>query len=366
MIENALKGNRSYWIWMTLLLLFIVSGISTYFEQLRLGLSVTALSGALPWGLSTMQFTVMASVAASTLLVVMPHYLHDYKPFGNIALIAQFLGASASAIALLSLFIDMGKPQLILDLLRYATPYSPYSWVVFLLTGYFFINLVTGWATLAAERKGVPAPAWITPLIYLSIPWAIALPVVTGFVYPSFSANHWVVSLFALRTLASAYAGGTALLLLIILIMKRAAGFDPGKGVTDTIVMLVICATSFTIVLVGVECFASLCGKGPLLQYKNLTVSLTWLSLLLAVASMTVFLVPAWKSSFRLLLAATVGVVLSIFAEKGAALLNLTKGGVVAYSPATTELSMVFGVLALGLLFLTILLKAVLAVKRAG
>ncbi len=365
MIENALKGNRPYWIWMTLLLLLIVSGISAYSQQLRLGLSVTGLGDAL-WGLSIMQFTFMASAAASTLLVVLPLSLHDYKPFGKIVVIAQFLGASASAIALLSLCIDMGKPQLILDLLRYATPYSPYSWAFFLLIGYFLINLVTGWATLGAERKGVPAPTWILPLIYLSIPWAITLPVVTGFVYASFPANHWIASLLALRLLASAYASGTALLLLITFIMKRAAGFDVGREVTHKLVMLLTYAATFTFVLVGVECFASLCGKGSLLQYKNLMVSLTWSSLLLGIASLAVFHVPAWKNSFRHLTAASLGVVLSIFAEKGAALLYLSKGGVVAYTPTMTELSMVLGVLALGTLFLTILLKAVLAVKRAG
>ncbi len=366
MIENALKGNRSYWIWITLLLLLIVSGISAYSGQLRLGLSVTGQSNALPWGLLTMQFTFMASAAASTLLVVLPFSLHDYKPFNNIVLIAQFLGASASAIAFLSLVLDMGKPQLILDLLRYATPYSLYSWAYFLLTGYLLINLITGWASLGAERKGVPAPAWIKPLIYLSIPWAITLPVVTGLIYASFSANYLIASLLALRLLASAFAGGTALLLLIILIMKRAAGFDAGRDVTEKLVMLLIYAATFTFMLVGVECFASLSGNGSLLQYKNLMVSLTWSSLLLGIASLTVFFVPAWKSSLRHLTIGSAGVVFSIFAEKGAALLSLSKGGIVAYTPTMTELSMVLGVLALGTLFLTILLKAVLAVKRAG
>jgi len=366
MIENALKGNRSYWIWTILLLLLIASGISAYFEQLRLGISVTGLGAALPWGLATMQFTFMASAAAATLLVVLPFTLHDYKPFGNIVIIAQFMGASASAIALLSLFLDMGKPQLILDLLRYATPYSPYSWAFFLLIGYFLINLVTGWATLGAERKDVPAPAWTKPLIYLSIPWAIILPVVTGLIYASFPANHWIASLLALRLLASAYAGGTALLLLIIFLMKRAAGDDAGREVTDKLVMLLTYAASITFVLVGVECFASLWGRGSLLQYKNLTVSLTWLSLVLGIASLTVFYMPAWKNSIRHLIAGSLGVVLSIFAEKGAALLSLSNGGIVAYTPTMKELSMVLGVLALGTLLLTILLKAVLAVKRAG
>ncbi len=353
MIENALKGNRPYWIWITLLLLVIAFGISAYAQQLRLGLSVTGMGDGVRSGITTMQFAFMAAVAASTTLVVLP-YLHDYKPFGTIVLIAQFLGASASATALLSLFIDMGKPQLMLDLWRYATPQSPYSWAFFLLTGYFLINLVTGWATLGAERKGVPTAAWVKPLIFISIPWAIALAVVTGFLFVNFPGNHWIASLLAIHLLASAFAGGTALLLLIILILKKTSDFDAGREVTDKLELLVTYAGSCTFALIGLKCFAT-----------SQVLPLLWLSILLGIASISVFFVPTWKSSISWLIAASAGVVVSILAEKGIALLYSSMGGIVAYVPTLTEVSMTLGVLALGILFLTILLKAVVAVKTA-
>ncbi len=354
MIENALKGNRLYWIWIALLLLVIVFGISAFSQQLRLGLSVTGLGEGVPWGISAMQFTFMAAVASVSVLVVLPSYLHDYKPFGNIVVIAQFLGASASAIALLSLFIDTGKPQLLLGLLRYATPFSPYSWAFFLLNGYVLINLVTGWATLGAERKGVPVAAWVKPLIYLSIPWAIALPVVTGFVFTPFSGNQWIASLLVFRLLASAFAAGTAVLLLIILILQRTTGFDAGTKVSDKLVLLVAYAGSLTFALIGVECFS-----------RSQTSPLLWLSLLFGIVSLAVFFVPAWKSSTRWLMTASAGVIFSLWAEKGALLLYSSTGGMVAYTPTLKEVSMTLGVLAIGILFLTILLKAVVVVKRA-
>ena len=354
MIEKALKGNRPYWIWMTLLLLVIVFGISAFSQQLRLGLSVTGLGDGACWGISAMQFTFMSAVAASSVLIVLPFYLHDYKPFGNIVVIAQFMGASASAIALLSLLIDTGKPQLLLDLLRYATPFSAYSWAFFLLNGYLLINLVTGWATLGAERKDVPVAAWVKPLIYLSIPWAIVLPVVTGLLFASFPGNHGTLSLLAIRLLASAFAAGATVLLLIILILQKTAGFDAGTKVDDKLVMLVTYAGTLTFVLMGVEC-VSLSQTPPLL----------WLSLLVGIASIAVFFVPVCKSSTRWLIAASAGVVFSLLFEKGATLLSSSMGGMVAYSPTLTEVSMTIGVLALGLLLLTILLKAVIAVKRA-
>jgi len=38
------------------------------------------------------------------------------------------------------------------------------------LNGYLLINIVTGWVVLSCDRKGIPPPAWVKPLIYLSIP----------------------------------------------------------------------------------------------------------------------------------------------------------------------------------------------------
>ncbi len=353
MIEKALKGNRTYWIWIISLLSVMAFGIFAYAQQMRLGLSVTGLGVNASWGLSIMQFTFMAALSASTVMVMLPFYLHNYKPLGKIVVIAQFLAVSAAATALLLLFVDMGKPHLIFDLLRYATPHSLYSWAFFLLNGFLFINLASSWATLGAERKDVPVAAWVKPLINLSIPLAIAIPVVTGLFSVAFPANLWFASLLAPRLLASAFAAGSALLLLIILILKRTAAFDAGKEVTGQLVLFTVYAGSLNFLLTGINC----------LTCTSQAVPIMCLSLLLGIASITVLLSPKLISSANWLAAAAAGVALAIWIEKSIALLHSPMGGIAVYTPTLTEVSVMLGVSAFGMLLFTMLLKVAVTVK---
>jgi Ni/Fe-hydrogenase subunit HybB-like protein len=353
MIEKALKGNRTYWIWIISLLSVMAFGISAYAQQMRLGLSVTGLGNHVSWGLSIMQFTIMAALSASTVVVVLPFYLHNYKPLGKIVVIAQLLAVTAAATALLFLFIDMGKPQLIFDLVRYANPHSLYAVAFFLLNAFLLINLVSSWATLGAERKDVPVAAWVKPLIYLSIPLAIAIPVITGLFSVAFPANLWFASLLAPRLLASAFAGGTALLVLIILLLKRTTAFDAGKEVTNQLTLFIIYTGSLNFLLTAMDYFVGTSQVAPFM----------WFSLLCGIASITVLLVPTLKSSTRWLALASAGVALSIWAEKGAALLHSPTGEIIGYIPTLTEISVTLGALSFGLLMLTMFLKVAVTVK---
>lgn len=356
MIEKALKGNRPYWIWIISLLSVIAFGISAYAQQMRLGLSVTGLGVDASLGLSFMQYSFMAALSASSVLVMLPFFLHDYKPLGKIAVIAQFLAVSAAATALLFLFVDMGKPHLIFDLLRYATPHSLYSWAFLLLNAFLFINLASSWATLGAERKDVPAATWVKSLNYLSIPFAISIPVVTGLSSTTFPVDSATFSLLAPRFLLYAFAAGSALLLLIVLILKRTAAFDAGKEVTSQLVLFLVYAGSLNFLFSGINCFICTSQAAPILL----------LSLLMGIASIAVLLAPKLISSTNWLAAAAAGVVLAIWMEKSAALLHAPMGGIAAYTPTSTEFSITLGVCAFGLLLFTMLLKVAVSVKAVN
>jgi molybdopterin-containing oxidoreductase family membrane subunit len=223
----------------------------------------------------------------------------------------------------------------------------------FLLNGFLLINLASSWATLGAERKDVPVAAWVKPLIYLSIPLAIAIPVVTGLFSVAFPENLWSASLLAPRLLASAFAGGTALLLLIILLLKRTTAFDAGKEVTKQLVVLIIYAGSLNFLLTAMDYFASTSQVAPFM----------WFSLLCGVASIAALQVPTLKSSTRWLALASAGVALSIGVEKGSALLHSPTGEIIGYLPTLTEISVTLGALSFGLLILTMLLKVAVTVK---
>jgi Ni/Fe-hydrogenase subunit HybB-like protein len=117
-----------------------------------------------------------------------------------------------------------------LNVLIYPTPNSVLFYDAIVLNGYLFLNLVIGWNVLEAERNGVHYQSWLKPLIYISIPWAVSIHTVTAFLYAGLPGRHfWLTAILAPRFLASAFAAGPALLILLCLFIRRFTNFDPGR-----------------------------------------------------------------------------------------------------------------------------------------
>ena len=380
MIEKALKGNRNYWIWISFLVLVIVAGLSAYSQQQWFGLTVTGMSRDVSWGLYIAQFTFLVGVAASAVMVVLPYYLHNYKAFGKIVIIGEFLAVSATLMCLLFILADMGRPDRVLNVMLYPSPHSMVFWDVMALNGYFILNLVSGWTVLGAERKGIPPPRWVRPVIYLSIPWAVSIHTVTAFLYAGLPGRHlWLTAVLAPRFLASAFAAGTSLLILVTLILKKTTGFDAGSEVRNKLAVIATYAGLTNFFLIGTEFFTAFYSNIPShmhsLQYlffgldgQSNLVPWMWFSLMIGLGSVAVLLIPALRASSTWLPAACTGLVISIWIDKG---VGLILGGfvpspleeIVQYSPTLIEISITLGIWAIGALLLTILLKVAVAVK---
>ncbi len=380
MIEKALKGSRGYWAWVALLLVLIGLGISAYARQMSLGLGVTGMGRDISWGVYIAQFTFLVGVAASAVMVVLPYYLHNQKAFSKIVIVGEFLAVSAALMCMLFILADMGKPQRVLNVLLYPSPHSMVFWDVMVLNGYLFINLISGWAVLGAERKGVPPAPWTRPLIYLSIPWAFSIHTVTAFLFAGLPSRHlWLTAVLAPRFLASAFAAGTALLILITFILKRVAAFDAGQEARSKLAVLSAYAGTANFFFLGTEFFTAFYSNVPAhkqsLQYLFFGleghapfVPWMWLSVITGLVSVGVLMAPSLRRQSNWLIAACTGLVLSIWIDKG---VGLVIGGfvpspleeIVDYMPTATELSVTLGIWAIGLLVLTVLLKTAIAVK---
>ena len=77
--------------------------------QLKVGLAITGLSRDVVWGLYIAQFTFLVGVAASAVMVVLPYYLHDYKAFGKMTILGEFLAIAPLIMCMMFIFVDMGS-----------------------------------------------------------------------------------------------------------------------------------------------------------------------------------------------------------------------------------------------------------------
>lgn len=382
MLQNVFRGGPRYWGLMALWAMLIFVGLMAWSRQFTEGLTVTGMSRDVSWGLYIGQFTFMVGIAASAVMVVLPYYLHQHKVFARIVILGEFLAVSAVLVCMLFIFVDMGQPRRVMNVLLHPSPHSLMFWDFVALTGYLVLNLVIGMTAVEAERKEVAPPRWVRPLIYLSIPWAVSIHTVTAFLYAGLGARpFWMTAILAPRFLASAFATGPALLILLALVVRRFAGFDVGRPALKTLATIVTYAMAINLFFFGVELFTALYGAMPhhvhpfaylflgLEGHAGLTPWI-WAGNLLAVGVTVALLVPAVRERERWMAVLCVGVIVALWTEKGLALVVAgfvpsPLGIVTEYAPTLPEVAVTVGVYAIGGLVLTTLYKVVLGV-RAG
>ena len=380
MLEKALTGSRTYWAWVFGLLVIIGVGAACWYWQFTEGLTITGLSRDVVWGFYIAQFTFLVGVAASAVMVVLPYYLHNYKAFGKITILGEFLAIAAVIMCMLFIFVDMGMPIRILNVFLHPTPHSMMFWDTVALGGYLVLNILISRVTLTAERRGAPPPGWIKPIIILSIPWAVSIHTVTAFLYAGLAARpFWMTAILAPRFLASAFAAGPALLILLAFVVRRVSSFDPGREAIQALAKIVTYAMIANVFFVAMELFTALYSDIPehVSHFQYLFLGLEgettlapwmWVSVVLAVVSLVLLINPSTRSNEITLIAACAAVFVSLWIDKGlgmviAGFVPSPLGKVVHYSPTAPELMISLAIWATGLLIVTGLYKIALEVR---
>jgi molybdopterin-containing oxidoreductase family membrane subunit len=381
MFEKALVGGRGYWVWILALFAVIGVGFLAYLRQLDCGLGITGLSRDVTWGLYIAQFTFLAGIAASAVVVVLPYYLHDCKAFGKITILAEFLAISAVVTCSLFIFVDMGQPARILNLLLYPTPRSMMFWDMVSLSGYLLLNAVIALITLSAERKGVPPPGWIKPVILVSVPWAVGTCTVSAFLYSGLPGrSFWLTAVLAPRFLASAFASGPALLILLCMAMRKLTRFDAGKEPIQKLALIVTYAMLINVFMVVMEIFTVFYSRIPehMEHFRYLFVGLggsaslvpwMWTSMVLGVIAVILLIVPRTRRDERILALAALLVFVSLWIDKGIGLIvggfvPSPLGAVIEYAPTLPEIAITLGIWAVGFLMITVFYKITLSVRE--
>lgn len=380
MIEKALRGSRLYRAWMTILCVTAFVGFAFYLQQWSEGLGITGMGRDVSWGLYIANFTFLVGVAASAVIVVLPYYLHNYTLFGRITIFGEFLAVAAVTMSALFIFVDLGQPARVLNILRYPSPQSILFWDMIVLSLYLILNLIIGWRTLEAEQQEEVPPSWLKPLIFLSIPLAISIHTVTAFIYSGLSARpFWFTALLAPRFLASAFASGPSLLIILCLIMKKFTRFDAGQEALQKLVRIIIYALSIHLFFFLVEIFTVFYGGLPehLSHFRylfggtgqSLLAVSAWVSLVLAWIAFFLLINPRTRNAEGTLIGALMAVIVSIWIEKGLSFvvpgfIPSPLGEISRYSPTIAEIAITKGVWAVGLMILTVLYKVAVSVKE--
>jgi len=381
MLELALKGSKKYYGWMALLLGIIGIGFLVYLRQLDFGLGITGMTRDVSWGFYIAQFTFLVGVAAGGVMVVLPYYLHDYKAFGKVTILGEFLAIASVVMCLLFIIVDLGQPMRIFNVPLYPTLNSVLFWDMIVLNVYLFLNIIIGWNVLEAERNNIHYQAWLKPLIYLSIPWAVSIHTVTAYLYCGLPGRgFWMTAILAPRFLSSAFAAGPALLILLCLIIRRVTNYDPGREQIQSLAKIVAYAISINVFFFLCEIFTVFYANIPEhtdhikylfvgLHGHGVLVPWMWTSMVLMLISIILLVNPITRKNEAILTVACITTFVGTWIDKG---LGMISGGFVPsplhhvneYIPTIPEILIALGVWATGFFVLTILFKIAVSVKE--
>jgi [DsrC]-trisulfide reductase subunit P len=263
----------------------------------------------------------------------------------------------------------------------YPTPNSVLFWDTIVLNGYLFLNLIIGWNVLEAERNGVHYQKWLKPVIYLSIPWAVSIHTVTAYLYCGLPGRgFWLTAILAPRFLASAFAAGPALLILLCLFIRKTTNFDPGREQIQSLAKIVAYAICLNVFFFLCEVFVVYYSQIPEhmdhitylfagLHGHDAYVPWMWSSMGLMTLGIIIMVNPVTRKNEISLMVGCLVIFFGTWIDKG---MGMIAGGftpnplheVSEYIPTIPEIMITLGAYAVGALVLTILFKMAVSVKE--
>lgn len=392
----ASHTSTSRWILQSLLLLLLLAGIVAYGLQYQHGLGVTGLSRDAPWGLYIAQFTFMVGIGASSVTVLLPYYVYQHRAFSRAVILGETVAVIALSEALLLVLVDLGQPSRLLNVLFYPTPSSLMFWDMATLGGYLLLCVVVLGASLCCPPQS-KAARLLRVLALLGVPWAFAIHIVTALLYSGLAARPgWMTAILAPRFLATAFASGPALLILLSTALSGGASrvenatpasrgaqeprdaADPGglsavpdegpvgREASAVLASIMTYATALSLLFAGLEAFTGLYSGVPLAAehllylYRGLEghwglLPWTYASILLSLAALVLLLTPGLRRRPGALTGASLAVLVAVFLEKGLCLIPSgfvpsPLGTVADYRPSVIELVIVVGIHAGGAL----------------
>lgn len=260
-VDITTHGSKKYHIWMAFLTFIMLVGMYCYSIQLDQGLSVTGMTDRVSWGLYISNFTFLVGIAAAAVMLVMPTYVLKDIDFKQAVLIGEGLAVAALIMCLAFVIADMGGPSVLWHMIPgigvFNFPNSMLTWDVIVLNGYLFLNISIPFYILYKHYQGKTAnPKVYIPGALLSVFWAVSIHLVTAFLYQGLQARpFWNNALLGPRFLASAFAAGPAIIILVLAIIRTFTEFKIEDKTIKKIAMVVTVAAQINLIMLISELF---------------------------------------------------------------------------------------------------------------
>ena len=381
----SLSGGIVYQLFLCLLAAMMVVGVYGYVVKFNLGLPATNMTDIVSWGFYISNFTFLVGVAGAAVMIRLPSYIFKDKDLHKVVIIGEVVAIGALVMCLMFVFVDLGGPlqawHMIPGIGLFNWPTSLLTWDVLVLNGYLVLNLmVPAYILYCHYHHREPIAKIYLPFVFLSIFWAFGIHLVTAFLYQGLPARpFWNNPLMGPRFLASAFAAGPALIIVVLIIIQSTTSFKIEDRIFNKIRRISVVSAIINLIMLFSEVFKEfyLPTHHSLpamylyfgLDGHNALVPWIWTAITMNVLGTLTMAFNPGKNNPNFLVPACIFLFLGIWIEKGIGLIvpglvPSPLGEVVDYAPSWVEICVSLGILALGIFVVTMLVKPALKIEQ--
>jgi Ni/Fe-hydrogenase subunit HybB-like protein len=380
-----LSGGIGYQLFLCVLAGLMLLGVYCYSVQFSQGLTVTNMSNIVSWGFYISNFTFLVGVAAAAVMLILPAYIFKDKDLHQVVIIGEGVAVGALVMCMMFVLVDLGGPlkawhlMPVIGILNW--PSSLLAWDILVINGYLALNLLVPFYILYCEyHNRKPDERKYRPFVFLAIFWAFAIHLVTAFLYQGLPARaFWNNPLMGPRFLASAFAAGPSLIFIVLVIVNKATSFKIEFQTFNKLRLIIVISAIVNLIMLFSEIFKEFYAPThhtlPAvylyfgLDGYNALVPWIWSAISMNVIGTLVLAFNPGRNKPILLLPAAILLFIGVWIEKGIGLIvpglvPSPLGEVIDYAPSWVEVGVTLGILGLGMMVVTWLVRPALIILK--
>jgi len=249
------RTGRGFYFLVLGLLIVIGIGLYAYTIQLHRGLRVTGMAPTLNkvmWGLYITNFVFFIGISHAGTLISAILRVSNAGWRTPITRMAEFITVVALSVGVLFPIIDLGRPDRMLNVLRYGRWPSPILWDFFAISTYFvgsvmylylplipdlatcrdrlsnsasrpkrwfYRTLSLGWSGSAEHRRNLAAALGLMMIVIIFV--AVSVHTVVSWIFAMTLRTGWNSAIFGIYFVAGAIFSGIATLILVMAVLRR-------------------------------------------------------------------------------------------------------------------------------------------------
>lgn len=363
-LQNA---GRGYWTWVGLLSAFLIMGGVSWAMLLTHGGSVLAMRDSTPWGLWFTNYMYYVGLSAGGLAVYASVHLFGAKQFAPLARLAVLQAGVLVMLALLGIITDMEQPWRAVNFLVSPNVSSPFVYTGSAANIYMVICFVDLWILMTGKGGHKLAER----MTLIALPTAIYLHTTTAFVLSlNKSRELWHTAMMVPIFLTSATASGVALLMLFAYVVQRVSKIRFKSSMFRSLSTFLASVMIIDLFLLGVEILSvfwpTSAKPGHVLRLGEfLTGRYMFAFLPVLILGITAFVLLARRSTRhkpKVQITAAILYVVAVFFKRYSLMsmgfsIDTIGQPQPIYFPSLVEAFLALGILAFGLLLVTVAVK---------